>query len=358
MNRAIKLSLKFLTKSKRVALEAVVRELRATTNFYCRSLWATRGKLDAATLKRYTGGSLGYRQKAEALKMALETVIATRKAAKVAGRRASCPRIQGAIRLGSLTCKIEPFKGSGFDHCAKISGLIPGHPIIVPLKGHKWLNRWLVRPGARLLDGCVLAEDYIAVYVEIPDSDPKQTGEDIGIDTGYRKMMADSNGHFYGTDYPEIVARVRRKKPGSKGKRRAQAFRHDEINRHVKSLPWKRMKMIAVEDLTGLKLRTQQKDKSSKRSRKTMAPWVYRQVLDRIEQLAPEHRVRLVYVDPRNTSRRCPSCGWVAKENRIAEVFRCVRCNYTADADLVGAVNILTKAIGNWQESMVPASSA
>ncbi len=88
-----------------------------------------------------------------------------------------------------------------------------------------------------------------------------------------------------------------------------------------------------------------------------MAPWVYRQVIERIMQLAQEYRVLLVYVDPRDTSRHCPCCGWVAKENRVAEVFRCVKCNYSADADLVGAVNILARATGNWREYMVPASS-
>ena len=88
-----------------------------------------------------------------------------------------------------------------------------------------------------------------------------------------------------------------------------------------------------------------------------MAPWTYRQVLNRIEQLAPENRVRLVYVDPRNTSRRCPACGWVAKENRVKEEFCCVRCHYSADADFVGATNILARMTGNWQDDMVPASS-
>jgi hypothetical protein len=40
----------------------------------------------------------------------------------------------------------------------------------------------------------------------------------------------------------------------------------------------------------------------------------------------------------------------------IKEAFRCVRCNYTADADYVGALNILAKTAGYYRELMVPAS--
>ncbi|MGW5480890.1 RNA-guided endonuclease InsQ/TnpB family protein [Streptomyces sp. NPDC004008] len=47
-------------------------------------------------------------------------------------------------------------------------------------------------------------------------------------------------------------------------------------------------------------------------------------------------------VDPRNTSRRCPTCGHTAKENRpTQETFHCVSCGHTAHADTVGAVNVL-----------------
>ena len=50
----------------------------------------------------------------------------------------------------------------------------------------------------------------------------------------------------------------------------------------------------------------------------------------------------MVAVDPRNTSRTCPRCRHVAKENRVTqETFRCVGCGYTAHADVVGASNVL-----------------
>ncbi|MGW5333454.1 RNA-guided endonuclease InsQ/TnpB family protein [Streptomyces bauhiniae] len=50
-------------------------------------------------------------------------------------------------------------------------------------------------------------------------------------------------------------------------------------------------------------------------------------------------------VDARNTSRTCPECRHVAKENRVTqERFQCTACGFTANADHVGATNVLHRA--------------
>ncbi|WP_459947959.1 zinc ribbon domain-containing protein, partial [Desulfocastanea catecholica] len=42
----------------------------------------------------------------------------------------------------------------------------------------------------------------------------------------------------------------------------------------------------------------------------------------------------LVKVPPQNTSRTCPACGFVAKENRKTQaLFRCVECGFKEHAD-------------------------
>ncbi|MEV5526970.1 RNA-guided endonuclease InsQ/TnpB family protein [Streptomyces prunicolor] len=47
-------------------------------------------------------------------------------------------------------------------------------------------------------------------------------------------------------------------------------------------------------------------------------------------------------VDPRNTSRTCPECGYTAMENRpTQEKFHCLSCGHRAHADVVGATNVL-----------------
>ena len=50
----------------------------------------------------------------------------------------------------------------------------------------------------------------------------------------------------------------------------------------------------------------------------------------------------LVVVSPYNTSRTCPGCGHVTAKNRkTQEEFACVSCGFEANADHVGAINIL-----------------
>ena len=52
----------------------------------------------------------------------------------------------------------------------------------------------------------------------------------------------------------------------------------------------------------------------------------------------------VVAVPPQNTSRTCPCCGHIAKENRLTQSnFECVECGYTENADVVGALNILER---------------
>ncbi|QPT39387.1 transposase, IS605 OrfB family [Oligella ureolytica] len=50
----------------------------------------------------------------------------------------------------------------------------------------------------------------------------------------------------------------------------------------------------------------------------------------------------LLAVNPRNTSRTCPCCGYVAKENRRSQAcFKCMDCGFEENADVVGAINVL-----------------
>jgi len=52
---------------------------------------------------------------------------------------------------------------------------------------------------------------------------------------------------------------------------------------------------------------------------------------------------QLIQVNPRNTSRKCPKCNYISAENRKTQATFCCQqkgCNYTANADYVGSLNI------------------
>ena len=46
-------------------------------------------------------------------------------------------------------------------------------------------------------------------------------------------------------------------------------------------------------------------------------------------------------VPPQNTSRTCPICGSVSKDNRKTQaLFKCVSCGHQGNADVIAAINI------------------
>ncbi len=52
----------------------------------------------------------------------------------------------------------------------------------------------------------------------------------------------------------------------------------------------------------------------------------------------------LLAVPPHNTSRTCPCCSHVSKDNRLMQAqFLCVDCGYENNADVVGAINVLER---------------
>lgn len=54
----------------------------------------------------------------------------------------------------------------------------------------------------------------------------------------------------------------------------------------------------------------------------------------------------LLKVPPHHTSQTCPCCGHVSKDNRQTQAkFLCVDCGYENNADVVGAINILSRGM-------------
>jgi transposase len=59
-----------------------------------------------------------------------------------------------------------------------------------------------------------------------------------------------------------------------------------------------------------------------------------------LESKCEELNVSILQVNPAYTSKRCFCCGFVHKDNRHGEEFKCVGCGYAAHADLNAAMNI------------------
>ena len=339
MQRACRITTKFLTSRKKRAISALLQSYRAAINFYIQSLWTYPGKLDKPTLARLQNTRLSERYKSNALKQALETVIATKRSAHELRKVASCPIFTGSAVLDGKFVSVEEGLKS-FDLIVRISSLRKGHRIIIPTKKTQPINKWLNRNG-KFVQGCCLSENRIIIWIESETPEIRLSGESLGIDQGINKLLSDSDGKFYGQDFKQLRDKIKRKVPGSKGKLRTIRERENFINRNLNLLPWDKIKILGMEDLKGLK--TGKKKNRSKNFRKAMAPWTYRQVLNRAKAKAEENRVRLVLVPPANTSQTCPQCRIVSNKSRVGEHFQCIACDYMQDADTVGALNVLAR---------------
>ena len=349
-----KLSLKFATPSKTAKIVAVLDRYRACVNAYIRHIWEHGGTLDKATADAVPPGHLSIRMRAHALQQALGIVAATRASARKLKVEPSRPHFHGAMILSKQLAEVSNAASSSeFDLWLRFSTLRKGKRINAPLKATRHLRKLLSYPGAQLKGGCSIGERcgryWATVWVELPEPLSKRHGTHVGIDVGMNKLVAVSDGTFHGEDLKEILQKVRRRKPGSKGRRRAAVERRQYINHTLNQLPWDDWSLVAVEKLKNLK--KGKKKNRNKRFRKALAPWTYAYVMERIELKARLNRVQRVEVNPRYTSQICPQCTHRAKSNRSNEKFSCVRCGYSADADFVGSVNILNRATG---ERMVP----
>lgn len=341
MRRAVKVSLAFATQEKRRQINALMEAYRAAVNFYARSLWHTRGKLDKATLARLKSTRLSERYKSQALKQALEMVIATKKSAKELGIKASCPIFNGSAVLDAKFVTVEEGQGS-FDLVVRLSTLQKGKRITIPTRKTAPFNKWSEWPGSELIQGCALSEDSLILWFEIPE-EVKIVGSVLGLDIGVHKLISNSNGDHYGTEFKTVRDKIRRRKPGSKNRAQSFAERENLINRTINQLPLANTRVIGVEALHDMK-RGKKKGRG-KSFRKAIAPWTYRRVLTRIEHKTQENRILLVKVDPANTSRTCPNCGAARKENRRGEKFLCLTCDHRGDADTIGAQNVLARTL-------------
>lgn len=88
---------------------------------------------------------------------------------------------------------------------------------------------------------------------------------------------------------------------------------------------------------------------------KFLKEWTYFDLRTKIEYKAAEKGIKVIAINPINTSRRCSECGYIDKENRLEqEKFECLKCGYKANADYNASRNIAIKGI----EKIIKESSA
>ena len=202
---------------------------------------------------------------------------------------------------------------------------------------------------------------YLAVVSDAPEAIPDDPTGTLGVDLGVINLAVDSDGEFYSG---KTVDKVREKTDtikatlqsiGTKSAKRhlkKLTGREARFRRSVNHIISKRLvskakdthRQIALEDLKGIGDSTVRH--SQRRRHKS---WAFYQLRSFIEYKAKIAGVLIKFVDPRNTSRTCPQCGFISKSNRKSQsLFSCQQCGFASNADIVGATNISHKATVNW----------
>jgi transposase, IS605 OrfB family, central region len=106
----------------------------------------------------------------------------------------------------------------------------------------------------------------------------------------------------------------------------------------IADLAFKYNSIIILEDLEKLR----DNAKKGKKFNKRLTLWFYRRIQFCVEYEAGERGLRIVKVNPRGTSTRCPRCCSKLVEDSY-RTLRCSSCNLIGDRDVVATVNLYKK---------------
>jgi putative transposase len=211
---------------------------------------------------------------------------------------------------------------------------------------------------------------YLLAVCEVQQPTPANVDEILGVDFGIARLATDSDGQSYSGEQIEIKRQwyderrailqkvgtrsaKRKLKKMSGRQRRYQADVNHVISKQLVSKAQGTNRTIAIENLKHIRSRTTVK----KSQRAKHHNWSFAQLRAFLSYKAQLRGVRVIAVDPRNTSRTCSACGYCDKANRKSQSeFVCQSCHYFTNADFNAARNI--RAHGLVKMPMVSSSIA
>ena len=206
---------------------------------------------------------------------------------------------------------------------------------------------------------------FVSIQVEKEVPEPVHPSQSkVGIDMGCVRFATLSSGkyfepanHFSRLEHKLAIAQRRlsrkvkfsnnwrkQKKQVQEVHRKIADARADYLHK-VSTTISKSHAMIVMEEL---KVATMSRSKSGKtRLNKKILDQGWYEFRRQLEYKQLWRGGTVVLVDPCNTSRTCPLCKHISKDNRKSQAhFKCVSCGFSGNADFVAACNILM-AVGH-----------
>ena len=172
----------------------------------------------------------------------------------------------------------------------------------------------------------------------------------LGVDLGVDNIAVASTGRFWSADEFTHWNREYEKRRGSLGQCGSRAahentervgmkasgrfsiYLHTVANELISEAIENDCSHIVFEELTHIRENTPKAT--------WQHIWAFRRLYEYVEYKASEKGVEVAQVDPRNTSKRCSTCGFTHSKNRHKESFECQQCGYENHADYNASKNI------------------
>ena len=342
MIRKSTINLKYVNPGKLKKIRSFLSSYTTCVNQFIDLLWSIqrfKGTFVERALLDQIETILFFTAKQSAAQMALHMVKSQRKK-----HRKTKPHFLGKSFELDQRFICFPEISNSFDCWVRLRRIGLGKAIYLPSRKHKQFLKfsnagWTLKNCGRLRvkdDGL-----YLDVFFHKASPILKVNGDIVGLDIGYKKLAVLSDGQVVGKELENKIAKIARKKQGSKAFKKALRERDDYINHEVKNIDLSNIKTLVVEDLKNVKHKS--KGKIRKEFNNKLQRWTYPYLLNRLEQTCGVVGVQYHKVNPAYTSQTCANCGDIHKENRVGEVFKCVACGHIADADANASKNILNR---------------
>lgn len=209
---------------------------------------------------------------------------------------------------------------------------------------------------------CKRKDGLFYIHIQVKDELPEtiETTDMKGVDLGRTDLAISSDGEkFTGEGVKnkrDKFARVRAsiQKKGTKSSKRLlkrlsgrekryQSWVNHNISKQLVASAKANGQSIALEDLTGIRDRTNTKPRS-KTERRRSNSWAFYQLRQYITYKALGVGVPVVFVNPAYSSQTCHKCLHIhpikGKSYRSGKTYHCKHCGWKGDADFNGAQNI------------------
>lgn len=212
-----------------------------------------------------------------------------------------------------------------------------GSNIKLPVNSNSQYIKWKVERKAKLCGSVKLFKNRFQLAWEWERKPEPKGDKIIGIDQGLNTVCTLSDGQTTPSTCPHrhslesVLAKLSRKKKGSKAFRRAQTHRKNFVNYSINQLNFKDVKEVRLEKIVNIRF--------GKTSSRNMSHWSNPEIRDKIKRRCEELEVPVVEQSCAYRSQRCSSCGLVRKANRKGKKYLCKNCGFESDADLNAALN-------------------